>query len=85
MRGAPDLLVEVLSPSTPDRDREIKRRIYAKYGVREYWIVDPEGQSIEVPVASPAGFDTHRIFTPGISLSSPLLPDLSLDLSKVFA
>ena len=46
--GAPDLVVEVLSPSTMTRDRGIKKDTYAKAGVREYWIVDPVSQSIEV-------------------------------------
>ena len=46
--GAPDLVVEVLSPSTMTRDRGIKKDVYEKAGVREYWIVDPVSQSIEV-------------------------------------
>ena len=46
--GAPDLVVEVLSPSSVTRDRGIKKNIYAKNGVREYWIADPVSKSIEV-------------------------------------
>lgn len=62
-----------------------KRRIYARHGVREYWIVDPDAQSSEVFKASPEGFDLVRTFTPGVPLTSPLLPDLALDLARVFA
>ncbi len=45
--GAPDLVVEVLSPSTAVRDRGLKRKAYGTHGVREYWIVDPVGESVE--------------------------------------
>jgi Uma2 family endonuclease len=48
IHGAPDLIVEVLSPSTASKDRGHKRKLYEKCGVREYWIVSPESSSIEV-------------------------------------
>lgn len=46
--GAPDLVVEVLSPSTAHKDRDKKFNLYQEYGVREYWLIDPDGQYIEV-------------------------------------
>ena len=48
IEGAPDLVVEVASPSTADRDRGIKRERYAYYGVPHYWIVDPRQRHVEV-------------------------------------
>jgi len=48
LEGSPDLLVEVLSPSTASRDRGRKRERYGRFGVPEYWVVDPEHQRIEV-------------------------------------
>ncbi len=46
--GAPDLVIEVLSPSTAKRDRGVKYEVYERHGVREYWLVDAEAQFIEV-------------------------------------
>lgn len=46
--GAPDLVVEVLSPSTVKRDRTYKKDIYGKCGVREYWLVEPAGKTVEI-------------------------------------
>lgn len=84
IQGPPDLVVEVLSPSDPDRDREVKRKLYALYGVREYWIVDPDAKTIEVLTREQGELITSCTFVADESLTSPLLKDFSLPLSPVF-
>ena len=82
--GAPDLVVEILSPSTAERDRELKLTLYARYGVREYWIVDPEDSSVEVMALGDAGVASARSYTSG-RVESSLLPELGITLGEIFA
>jgi Uma2 family endonuclease len=84
IQGAPELVIEILSPATADRDRSLKRKLYAKFGIKEYWIVDPESKSVEVMSLGEKGFETVRLYKIGESLSSPLLKGLSLNLSEIF-
>lgn len=62
VHGAPDLVVEVLSPSTARNDKSYKKDAYAKAGVREYWIVSPGEKSVEVYRADGSGFVLHDIY-----------------------
>ena len=81
--GAPNLVVEVLSPSTADRDKQLKLALYARFGVREYWIVDPEENTIQVVELDTGGQHAIRMYTSG-SASSVLLPGLDVPLDEVF-
>jgi len=87
VRGAPAIVVEILSPGTRQRDEILKRQLYARAGVREYWMVDPEGQAISVCRQSgSAGFE-HTIelrAASGDVLTSELLPGFSLALERLF-
>lgn len=85
IRGAPDLVVEVLSPSTARRDRTLKTEIYARFGVKECWLADPDRKTVEVLVASASGFVPTAVYRAGDTLHSPLLPHLAIDLGPVFA
>jgi Uma2 family endonuclease len=84
--GAPDLVVEILSPATADRDREVKRDTYERFGVREYWIVDPDACSITVYAqAAGGGFVVAAVFTGEDVLTSALLEGFSAPLAEVFS
>ncbi len=83
--GAPDLVVEILSSSTQERDKLIKRHLYAKHGVKEYWIVDPITKNIEVLSLGSEGYKLFGIFFIDDVLSSPLIEGFSLPLQEVFA
>ncbi|HLN79599.1 MAG TPA: Uma2 family endonuclease [Thermoanaerobaculia bacterium] len=81
---APDLVIEVLSPGTRRRDRTLKSKRYALFGVREMWIADPERKTIEVFVNSGDGFRRDAAFGGEDVLRSPLLPGLEVPLARVF-
>ena len=84
IRGAPDLLVEILSPSTAGYDRTTKRNLYARHGVGEYWLVDPYAKTITVLLLGADGYDTYAVFGEGDILTSPTLPGFALNLSELF-
>lgn len=84
IQGSPDLVVEILSPATAEKDKGLKRKLYAKYGVNEYWLVDPDKKSIEVLTLGEAGFETAGIYGKGEALASRLLRGLRLKLEEVF-
>ncbi|MCO5171025.1 MAG: Uma2 family endonuclease [Planctomycetes bacterium] len=82
VHGAPDLVVEVLSPSTRQLDLGAKRKTYARHGVAEYWVVDPEAQAVTVHdlrAGSPP-----RTLTGDAPLTSALLPGFALQVGELF-
>jgi len=85
LRQAPDLVVEVLSAGSRSRDHDIKRKLYARFGVQEYWIVDPDAATVEVLAWGEAGYSSAGVFGVTDRLASPLLPDFNLPLSEIFA
>lgn len=82
--GAPDLVIEILSPGTAERDRGQKRTLYARSGVREYWIVDPELESIEVYSLGDDGYDTPVRYEVDDRLFSTVVPGFEAALNDVF-
>ena len=84
VQGAPDLVVEVLSPSTARYDRTLKRERYAQFGVREYWIVDIVARTIEVNVSDGSKFTVDSVYGEGGTVKSPLLSGLEFDMREVF-
>ena len=86
VRGVPELVIEIGSPSTRKRDETIKRRLYERAGVAEYWVVDPELDAIRVYRRDGDTFArvTELSADAGDSLMTPLLPGLAIQLSRVF-
>ena len=81
--GPPDVVVEILSPSTAYYDLRVKKKVYERAGVREYWIVDPMERSLEIYTNSEEGFKlTSRVVEKGKVFSKVL--DIDLDLEEVF-
>ena len=63
VHGAPDLVAEVLSPSTAKNDKTVKKDVYARCGVQEYWLVDPDGKSIEVYRLDGQAYVLYDVYT----------------------
>jgi Uma2 family endonuclease len=83
VQGAPDLVVEVLSESTAKIDRTAKLKLYARYGVAEYWVIDPEVCSAEIYRLVPGGYELASQLDSSQALTSPLFPGFALSLAKV--
>jgi len=82
--GTPDLVVEVLSPSTAKKDKLIKFNRYQRAGVKEYWIVDPVNQVIEVYLLDGEIFKRSGVYVKGDNLPVYIFEDFNIDLNIVF-
>jgi Uma2 family endonuclease len=87
VRGSPDLVVEILSPGTRETDEVTKRKLYERFEVREYWVVDPELDAVKVYRRDGGAFVRAAELTAeaGDILTTPLLPELSISLADLFA
>ena len=83
VQGAPDLVVEVLSATTAEIDRTTKMKLYARYGVQEYWMIDPEECTAEIYRREAGGFERVASLEGSDSLTTPLLPGFSVSLRKL--
>ena len=84
IEGAPDLVVEVLSPSTFYKDLRKKMTAYSQFGVQEYWIVDLETETIEIYARRDDKLQLAQKFSSGDAVESALLPGLRLVINDVF-
>ena len=80
--GPPDLAVEIHSPSTASRDRELKRKLYATYGVAEYWLVDPDARTIEVLSLEADGYHSAGVYQENQVLTSSVVRGLELEVAE---
>lgn len=84
INGAPDLVVEILSPSTARLDKVRKRELYARFRVPEYWQADAETRSVAVLTLAGDDYEVAGEYGMGETLVSPLLPGFSLDIGDIF-
>lgn len=87
LHGAPDLVVEILSPgrSNEQRDRETKLKLYSRRGVREYWIVDWQRRQIECYRHREGTLYLAATWIEGDTIGSPLLPGFAYPVAELFA
>jgi Uma2 family endonuclease len=83
IRGTPDLVVEIISPSSRRRDRKVKAALYARAGVPEYWIVDPASRSIEVLALGEAGYEIFSGAVGAGAAASKVLRGFSVEVEEV--
>ena len=85
IQGAPDLVVEILFPGTATYDRGYKQALYSRHNVREYWLVDPDADTVEVLAESQEGLATVASYDAAGTLKSPLLEGLAIELAGIFS
>ncbi len=84
VHGAPDLVIEVISPTSIRRDRSQKMKIYEQFGVREYWLVDPKNQSVEVYQMQANRYEMTSVAAETGQIESSVLEGIDLDVNRVF-
>ena len=84
VQGAPDMVVEILSPSTSSRDWRYKRGLYAKYGVKEYWIVDPANRIVSVMLLKDGVLEIAGAYVEGDTLASAALAGFTVGVEDIF-
>lgn len=84
--GAPDIVVEVASPSTATHDRHTKFQAYARAGVREYWIAEPDAKTVELLELDEKreSYNTKGVYRGGAALPSSVLPDFATPVENFF-
>lgn len=82
--GAPDLIIEILSPSNSRKDIRLKHELYEEYGVKEYWMVQISDRMFIVNVLENGKYVTQRPYTVGDVISPRQFPDLKVDLEELF-
>lgn len=84
-KGAPDMVVEILSPSTQRHDRLVKLGLYQRAGVREYWIVSPEERTVQVFLYKDGSLLPHEVYSREDVAKVNVLDGCIIELSKVFS
>jgi Uma2 family endonuclease len=82
--GAPDIIIEILSPGNNAKEVHNKYDIYEEAGVKEYWVVSPENQTLIINTLIDGKYQPSRQMTTGDRITSSVLPDFSFDLNELF-
>jgi Uma2 family endonuclease len=91
IQGAPDLVVEIISPSSVKLGRGQKMKLYERHGVAEYWLVDVRARSVEVYANAGNDFELHEVYVAereperSVAVRSLVLPDFAMPIDAVFA
>ena len=88
--GPPDLVVEILSPSNREHDLERKLELYARHGVPEYWMLEPDAETVRaltepVSIAGVETYTSERIYGSGDTLTTDTIPGLAILVADIFA
>lgn len=83
-KGAPDLIMEILSPSTQRHDKVTKFILYQQAGVREYWIIDPDTQIVQVYTLEDGCYHAGTAYTANSTVPVGIFENFSIDLGQVF-
>ena len=84
IQGAPDLVVEILSPSSATRDWRDKRELYARHGVKEYWVVDPSNKIVSIMLLQDGVLEIKGAYVAGDRVASSTLEGFSVALDDIF-
>ncbi len=82
--GAPDMVIEILSPTTREMDVLFKKALYQRFGVREYWLVDPEEKKVEVFFIEGGKYEAKGIFYQHDVVEVRMIQGLSVNLDDIF-
>lgn len=83
IEGNPDLVAEILSPHSAKRDKYSKRKVYAKYGIPEYWIIDIANESLDQYILSGDDYVLHNVYDREEIISSQRLPCVSFTIAQI--
>ena len=84
IKGAPDIMVEIVSPTSYKRDHLLKKELYAEHGIPEYWIVDGHDRKVTV-LHLDEGFYEETIYADDKAIASKVFPELNVTATQIFA
>lgn len=82
--GAPDLIIEIISPSTAKKDIDYKFKLYEENGVKEYWVVFPDSNAVDQYYLSEGRYERKDVFVNGQTFNCVIFPELAINLEEIF-